>query len=210
MKLYHFPLSPNSRKVIAVLHHLNLACDLEIVNLGAGKQLDPAFVRMNPNHMIPVLVDGDFVLWESNAILQYLCTKMADNTLWPLADHKKQADISRWLFWQNAHFGSACGIFVFENLLKNALKLGEPDAAELAKGEQRFHRFAEVLDKHLSGRQWLVGEGLTLADFAIGSWLDLAVPAGYPVQAYAEINRWYKNIEALPAWQSSAPANFPV
>ncbi len=205
MKLYHFPISPNSRKVIAVLHHLGLDCDLEIVDLGKGEQLDISFLKLNPNHMIPALVDEDFVLWESNAIMQYLCTKVPNNALWPVNNPKKQADISRWQFWQVGHFGSACGVFVFENVIKKFFNLGEPDAQELAKGEERFHRFAKVLEHHLKGRQWLVGDSVTLADFSVGSFLDLSELGGYPMQAYPEIARWYKNIEALPAWQNSAP-----
>ncbi len=206
MKLYHFPMSPNSRKVVALLHHLGLECELEAVDLGQGQQLDISFLKLNPNHMIPTLVDGDFVLWESNAIMQYLCSKKPGNALWPANDAQKQADISRWQFWQVGHFGSACGIFVFERVIKKFFNLGEPDAQELKKGEEKFHRFAKVLEHHLKGRQWLVGDSLTLADLSVGSFLDLREPAGYPIEGYPEIIRWYGQIEALPAWQSSAPA----
>ncbi|MDD2723324.1 MAG: glutathione S-transferase family protein [Methylovulum sp.] len=207
MKLYYFPLSPNSRRVIAVLHQLNLACELQAVDLIKGEQLQAEFLNLNPNHMIPTLVDGDFVLWESNAIMQYLCSKVPDNSLLP-ADPKLHADVSRWQFWQTAHFGRACGVFIFENILKGALNLGEPDAQELAKGADSFHRFAKILEDHLTGRKWLVGETFTLADFSVGSFLDLAQMAHYPLDGYVEISRWYKAIEQIPAWQSSAPAKF--
>lgn len=209
MKLYHYPISPNSRKVIAVLHHLTLDCEYEVVDLSKREQMQPEFRALNPNHMIPTLVDGAFILWESNAIMQYLCTKVADNALWPLHDYRTQADISRWLFWQSGHFGNACSIFVFERLVKKTFNLGlEPDLQELAKAEERFHRFAKVLERHLKGREWLVGEAVTLADLSVGSFLDLAEMAEYPIGPYKEIKRWYCNIEALPIWQSSAPANF--
>lgn len=205
MKLYHFPISPNSRRVVAVLHHLDLNCELVAVDLSKGEQMTPDFLRLNPNHMIPTLVDGDFVLWESNAIMQYLCSKVPDNSLWP-SNPVTQADISRWQFWQAAHFGSACGIMIFERLIKKLRNMGEPDLQEIAKGEERFHRFAQVLDAHLKGREWLVGDSVTLADFSVGSFLDLAEMAQYPMTPYVEITRWYRNIEQLPAWQSSAPA----
>jgi len=205
MKLYHFPISPNSRRVIAVLHHLGLACDLHALDLVKGEHLQADFLALNPNHMIPTLVDGDFVLWESNAIMQYLCSKVPDNSLLP-ADPKVHADITRWQFWQTAHFGRACGVFIFENILRNALNLGEPDAQELAKATENFHRFAKVLDGHLAGRAWLVGDTFTLADFSIASFLELTALAKYPVEGYTEIARWYSTIEQIPAWQSSAPA----
>lgn len=207
MKLHHFPISPNSRRVVAVLHHLGLECELHAVNLVKGEQMQPEFLHLNPNHMIPTLVDGDFVLWESNAIMQYLCSKVPDNSLLP-ADPKTHADIVRWQFWQVAHFGRACGVFIFEHILKNALNLGGPDAQELAKATESFHRFAKVLEGHLTGREWLVGDTFTLADFSVASLLDLAALAHYPIAGYAEILRWYNAIEQIPAWQSSAPGNF--
>ncbi|CAG7856239.1 glutathione S-transferase [biofilm metagenome] len=203
MKLYHFPLSPNSRKVVAVLHHLKLDCDLEQVDLGKGAQLSAEFLKLNPNHMIPTLVDGDFVLWESNAILQYLCSKVPGNTLFP-PNPRSQADINRWLFWQSSHFGSACGLMVFEHVIKKVFMQQDAEMAEVAKGEERFHRFADVLEKHLESRDWLVGNELTLADFSVASFLALAEMAHYPMSPYVEVKRWYQSIEKLPAWQSSA------
>ncbi|NOT86245.1 MAG: glutathione S-transferase family protein [Methylococcaceae bacterium] len=203
MKLYHFPISPNSRRVVAVLHHLKLECELQALDLSKGEQLQPDFLKLNPNHMIPTLVDNDFALWESNAIMQYLCSKVPGNSLWP-ADPKVQADISRWQFWQVGHFGSACGVFVFERVIKSAFNMGAANEQEIAKGEERFHRFAKVLEQHLSGREWLVGTAVTLADYSVGSWLALAGPAQYPMDGYPEIQRWYRNIEQLPAWKSSA------
>ncbi len=207
MKLYHFPISPNSRRVVATLHHLGLDCELQAVDLSKRAQLQPEFVQINPNHMIPTLVDGDFVLWESNAIMQYLCSKVPDNSLLP-ADPIGRADVNRWQFWQTGHFGSACGVFIFENLIKPVFSQAEPDLQEIAKGEERFHRFAKVLDDHLKGRDWLVGDDVTLADFSVGSYLDLTSMAKYPVEPYLEIQRWYAGIEKLAAWQSSAPQKF--
>lgn len=206
MKLYQLPLSPNARKVVAVLHHLQLDCELETVDLSKGEQMHPDFLKLNPNHMIPTLVDGDYVLWESNAIMQYLCSKVPNNNLWP-TDPRTQADISRWQFWQSAHWGSACGIMVFERVIKKFFMAVEADLQEVAKGEERFHRFAEVLEGHLKGRDWLVGDSVTLADFSVGSWLGLAEMAQYPMAPYQEIARWYGNIQQLPAWKSSAPSS---
>lgn len=204
MKLYEFPMSPNSRRVVAVLHHLRLDCERQVVDLSKGEQMSEEFLSLNPNHMIPTLVDVDFVLWEANAIMQYLCSKVSGNALFP-ADPKVQADINRWLFWQTAHFGSACGVMIFEHVIKKFFMKQEADLQEVAKGEERFHRFAQVLEGHLKGRDWLVGHSVTLADLAVGSFLDLAEIAQYPMTSYVEIPRWYDNIQQLPAWLSSAP-----
>jgi glutathione S-transferase len=204
MKLYEFPISPNSRRVVAVLHHLQLDCEREVVDLSKGDQLSPDFLKLNPNHMIPTLVDDDFVLWESNAIMQYLCTKAPSNTLYP-DGARVRADINRWQFWQAGHWGSACGVMIFEHVVKKFFMQAEPDLQEVTKGEERFHRFAQVLESHLKGRDWLVGNSLTLADLSVGSFLDLAELAKYPMSPYVEITRWYGNIQQLPAWKSSAP-----
>ncbi|NOU21346.1 MAG: glutathione S-transferase family protein [Methyloglobulus sp.] len=204
MKLYHFPISPNSRRVVAVLHHLQLDCEMHVVDLSKGEQMQADFLKLNPNHMIPTLVDGDFVLWEANAIMQYLCSKVPNNDLWP-ANARVQADICRWQFWQTGHFGSACSVFIFERVVKKLFMSADPDLQEIAKGEERFHRFAQVLEQHLKGREWLVGDAMTLADLSVGSFLELAELAQYPMTPYTEIPRWYHNIEQLPAWKSSAP-----
>lgn len=204
MKVYHFPPSPNSRRVLAVIYHLGLEAELELVDLPKGEQMREAFLRLNPNHMIPVLEDGDFVLWESNAIMQYLTSKRPGNTLWP-SDPKVQANISRWQCWQLGHWGAACGILIYERLVKKMFDLGPPDPAEIAKAEERFHRFADVLNRYLEGRTWLVGDSVTLADFSVGSLLDLTDAAKYPIEPYGEIQRWYTGLQVLNAWKRSAP-----
>ncbi len=207
MKIYHFPYSPNSRRVLAVAFHLALDPELIKVDLGQGEQMHPEFLTLNPNHAIPVLVEGDFVLWESVAIMQYLANQVPSNTLWPV-EPKAQADVSRWLCWSLAHWGPACGFFIFERLVKNMRQLGDPDPVELKKGEERMARYAPVLNDYLKGREWLCGGTVTLADYTLGSYLELAEAAQYPLTPYAEIWRWYRNLESLPEWQQSAPKNF--
>src|SRR5262249_44646614 len=74
VKLYHFPSSPNCLKVRAVAYELGLELELATVNIFRGESRSPAFEALNPNGLVPVLIDGDFVLWESNAILTYLAS----------------------------------------------------------------------------------------------------------------------------------------
>ena len=119
MKLYGFPPSPNTRKVQAVAAHLDIPLELEFVNLAKGEARTTEFLLINPGGRTPVLVDGDFTLWESNAIMQYLGSKKK-NTLWP-ADARARADIARWQFWQVAHWHQGCGTFLWENMVKKML-----------------------------------------------------------------------------------------
>ena len=99
MKLYFHPKSPNATAVLAVSYELGIALDLQEVNLPGGEQRQPAFLKINPNGKLPALQDGDFVLWESGAIIQYLAAQKPGNSLWP-ADNRVRADITRWQLWR--------------------------------------------------------------------------------------------------------------
>jgi len=134
MKLYGFPPSPNTWQIRALADYLGVPLEFELVDLTKGGSRTPAFLAINPTGRTPALVDGDFKLWESNAILQYIAGKSA-NSLWPSDDAKKRADIARWQFWQLAHWGAeACQPLTFQRLVKKILNLGPPDEAAIAKG----------------------------------------------------------------------------
>ncbi len=203
MKLYYFPPSSNVRKVRAIALQLNLSLELVLVNLPEGEQHQPEFLAMNPTGRIPVLQDGDFVLWESNAIMQYLASQVP-TSLWP-EDAKLRADISRWQCWQLAHWSQGCQPINFERVVKPALQLGEPDAQVIDQALLTFHREAELLNHHLSQHDYLVNEQLTLADFSVASELTYAVVAELPLERYPAIQAWLVRLNALPAWQQTVP-----
>ncbi len=202
MKLHVAPPSPRAFKVLALANHLGLDYQLVPVDLRKGEQMRPEFAALNPNKKMPVLEDDGFVLWESNAILQYLASKKPESGLMP-TDLRGRADVSRWQFWELAHWDPACAPFVFERVVKKIFGLGEADPSELAKGEQNFHRFAEVLNGNLKGRRFVTGNNLTVADFSIGAWLNLTEWAKYPLDAYNDIKRWHATLAELPAWRKS-------
>jgi glutathione S-transferase len=205
MKLYGFPPSPNTWKVRAVAAHLGVPLDFELVDLSKGEQQKAEFLALNPTGRAPVLVDGDFRLWESNAIMQYLAAR-APNRLWP-DDAPSRADIMRWQSWELAHWGKdACQPLIFERLVKRFLNLGAPDAAVVAKGTDAFNREARVLDAHLAKQSCLVGDDVTLADFSVAAPLFYAKEAELPLASYAHVRDWFARISALPAWRDTAPA----
>jgi glutathione S-transferase len=211
IELYVFPPSPRAFKVMAVANHLGLDYTLRMVDLRKGDQKAPQYAALNPNMRMPTLRDGDFVLWESNAINQYLALRRPESGLFP-ADERARLDVTRWQCWELAHWDPACAVFAFEYVAKPlVLGIKEPDQAALAKGTEAFHRAAKVLDGHLAGRNFVSGDALTLADFSLGSALNLAEMAHYPIEPYGEIKRWYATLAALPAWkktlaQSALPA----
>jgi glutathione S-transferase len=206
MQLYLFPPSSRSLAVVALKNHLALDFELTPIDLGRGDQRAPGYAALNPNRKVPSLEDDGFVLWEANAILFHLASKRPERGLWP-ADLRGQADVLRWLAWESAHWDAeSIGIVLFEKSSKLVLDLGAPDPAFVARGEENFARFASVLDDHLKGKPWVIGERLTIADFSLGALVPTAGRLGLPVERFREIGRWYESLSALPAWRDAALA----
>ena len=203
MKLYHHPYSSNARKAVmaAKLLDIDLAC--ELVDLASGAQRKPEFLKLNPNGMVPVLVDGDFVLWESNAIITYLADSKPGNTLYP-SERKARANVDRWLFWAANHWGPAISILSFENMLKKMHGLGDPDPAQIERGETFFKKFAGVLDAHLAANPWVAGETMTLADISIAAPLMYTEMSKLPVEGFDHVKAWFERVQALDAWKQTA------
>jgi glutathione S-transferase len=203
IELFVFPPSPRAFKVLAVANHLGIDYALRFIDLRKGDQKSAPYAALNPNLRMPTLKDGDFVLWESNAIGQYLAAKKPESGLMP-KDEQARFDVMRWQFWDLAHWDPACAVFAFEYVAKPlVLGIKEPDMAAVAKGTEMFHRVAKVLEGQLKGRNYVTGDTLTLADFSLGSVMTLAEMAHFPVEPYGEIKRWYAGLRALPAWQKT-------
>jgi glutathione S-transferase len=203
VELYYFPPSTRALAIVALKNHLALDCEFNPIDLGRGDQLTPEYLALNPNRKMPTLADGEFVLWESNAILFYMATKRPESGLWP-SEVRGQADVLRWLAWESAHWDAeSCGMVAFEKASKAVLGLGEPDPAFIARGEHNFARFAAVLNDHLKDRAWLIRDQLTVADFSIGAFVPSAVRLGLPVARFSEISRWYEGLAALPSWRDA-------
>jgi glutathione S-transferase len=203
IELYVFPPSPRAFKVMALANHLGLDAAIRMIDLTKGEQKTPQYAALNPNMRMPTLKDGDVVVWESNAILQYLASKKPDSRLLP-RDERGRLDVTRWQFWDLAHWDPHCAVFLFEHIIKPlVIKAGEPDPAALAKGAELFHRSAIVLDAQLKGKPWVTGDTLTIADFSLGAPLNYAEMAHFPLDSYGEIRRWFAALAALPAWQKT-------
>ncbi len=202
MKLYYVPGSPNCRKVHAVINHLGIDVDFEYLDFLAGDLKKPEFLALNPNAMVPVLVDGDLRLTESNAIMQYLADD-ADNTLFP-KDPKLRADVVRWQCWELAHYNKALGVASFELVIKPNFFNQDANQALVDWGRSELQRFAPVLDSALQGREWLVGNTLTLADYSVAHTEMFADAVGFDWNPYANILAWYERMRAIPHWASTA------
>lgn len=205
MQLYHHPFSANSRRALMTALHLGLAVEVLPLDFTKGEHVQPDYLRLNPNHRVPVLIDGDYVLWESYAIMQYLADREEGRDLYPL-EPRARCDINRWLFWCSQHFQPAVSILNVEHAVKPMMGWGPADPAQVALGEKLFAEFAAVLDAHLAGREWICGQALSLADLAIAAALGLAGSACLPLAPYKEIARWLARIEQLDAWRQTVVA----
>ena len=202
MRLYQHPMSANSRAATLAALLLEAPVELVFVDLAKGEQRLPAYLKLNPNHRVPVLEDGDFHLWESRAIMQYLADKTPGQALYP-TEARARADVNRWLFWCGQHFAPSISIFFWENVVKPMIGRGAPDPEELKRGEPLFNEFAAVLDQHLTDRRWISGNSLTLADLSVAVAWACAAPGKAPVAWYANIQKWFMRIQELEVWQQT-------
>ena len=206
MKLYYSPLSANSLKVRVAAALLNIPLELVNVELPKGEQRLPEYLAINPMGKVPVLLDGDFVLPESAAIMIYLAESKPGNTLYP-AERRARAEVNRWLFWAANHWAPAIGALAFEKVLKPRFFHGEPDASQIKRQEDSIQGFAKVLNEHLAKHQWVAGNTLTLADIAIAAAFASLVQL--PIESWPHIASWFNRIRALPAWQAAEPPKMP-
>ena len=199
MKLYNADLSPNALRVRAVICELGLDVEIVDVNLGDTNEKVATLLPYNPNTKVPVLVDGDFVLWESRAINAYL----ADGSpLYP-ADPRRRAIIDQWNYWGAVHLGPALQGLAFERFMKPRFGMGSPNEAAVALQAAELARFLPVLDGALAGRDWIAGE-LSTADFAIAATLVYRDPAGIDCSAAPGVLAWLGRLEARPSWRRAA------
>src|SRR5689334_20675183 len=208
VKLYAFPPSPRSFKVLWAAHQLGIDYELQLVDLSKGAQRAPGHVALNPNARAPVLQDGEFVLWESNAIVEYLASLKPDSGILP-QQARARLNITKWMYWESAHWDPACSIFAFENVVKAIFGMGEVDAREIQRGNQLFERTAKVLDSELQKYRYVAGDRFTAADISVGAFMSISDAAQLPLEAFAGIRRWAEDIRALPSWQKTAAMQRP-
>lgn len=203
IKLHVFPLSPRGFKVLFAANHLEIDYQMAFVDFTKQDQKTPSFTALNPNQRMPVLEDDGFVLWESNAIVQYLASLRPQSGVLP-ADLKARMTAVKWQFWETAHFDPACAIFMFERVVKPLFGRGEASKSELDRGEELMARLCPVLDAALQKTRYVAGDTLTVADISLGATLVSADQAKMPVEPYRGIQRWRTELAALPGWIKAA------
>jgi glutathione S-transferase len=202
MQLHADPITVNCRKVLAGLDLIGAPFELVHVDYFKGQQKEPAYVAVNPNASLPALVDGDFVLWESNAILQYAADKVANHSAYP-TDLKTRSDVNRWLLWESSSWFPSCYVYLVENCVKPLLG-GQADPAVLAAQDAQFHKLAAILDARLATHAWVCGDHPTIADIALAAPMHLHGWQQLPLEPHANLLRWLtERVETLPCWKKT-------
>jgi glutathione S-transferase len=169
MKLYGFPPT-RSLRVLWMLRELGIDFDFVDVSLMTGENRGPEFLALNPAAKVPVLVDGDFVLTESVAIVLYLAEKYADKGLLP-AELEARAQVHRWLLFTATELEQPLWrIARHTTLYPKEKRL--PGEVPIAR--QDFQDMAVVMEEHMAGREFLVSDRVTVADFVAAYTLDWA------------------------------------
>jgi glutathione S-transferase len=194
MKLYQLPLSPNCQKVIALAHEVGTELELVRLDLFKGEARTPAMLAKNPNGKVPILEDGDFVLWESTAMLAYIATKAGRTELAPTT-LRERAEVDRWTSWQGAHFSPAIRKVAFERIVKKLAGLGAPDEATVKAGIEEFATVAGVLEQSLGTKEYVCGR-LTIADFALVPSAALTASCGLDFSPYPKATAWLERMTA--------------
>ena len=189
MKLYTFPASPNSLRVTAVAYQAGIPLEIVRVDLTKGEHMSPDFIRLNPNHKIPTLTDGEFVLWESNSICRYLATTHERFDLLP-AQPRSRAHVEQWMDWMATELNGAWR-YAFMALVRRHPDYTEARAIDASIAN--WNRHMAMLDAQLQRTgAYVAGAAFTLADIALGlathRWFmtPLQRPALPAVEAYYE------------------------
>lgn len=191
MKLYNFPLSGHAHRAHLFVSLLGLPCEVIDVDLASGAHKTPEFLALNPFGQVPVLDDDGTVVPDSNAILVYLAKK-SGRTEWLPEDAVGAAAVQRWL-------SVAAGELAYGPA---AARLITVFGAKFNPDEviARAHMLLARIEAHLAGRDWLVGQGPTIADVALYSYIAGAPEGNVDLSGYIGVNALLRRIEALPGF----------
>lgn len=197
LKLYGQYMS-RAQRCLWTLEELGVPYEHVKTNQGAGESRTPEFLKINPNGHVPVLTDGDFILWESMAIAMYLARKFGHGSLWP-ASVEDEGRVMQWALWASLEME----IYVVNYLRHAMLYPPEKRRPELAEEALKvLPAPLKVLNDSLAGKDYLVGNRFGVADINVSTVLLLAdVYKQLGVDQYPNVMAWLNRVAARPAWQ---------
>jgi glutathione S-transferase len=203
MKLYFHPASTTCRPIMLFAAENGITLDTELVDLFTGAQYQPKYEAVNPNHLVPVLQDGDFRLTESSAILKYIADK-AGSPLYP-KDLRERARVNERMDWVNTQLcrDLAYGLVYPQILPNHKRRSDEAQDATVQWGKERTQGWLKILDEHILGAKnaYLCGDAMTIADYFASSFVALAEVTGSDFAAYPNVRRWLGRMKSLKNWK---------
>jgi glutathione S-transferase len=196
LKVWGRKNSANVQKAMWAIGELALAHERIDIAGAFGRNHEPAYLRLNPNGLVPTLEDGDLVLWESNTIVRYLASLHGQGTLEP-ADPKARAQASQWMDWQLSVLGPAIHA-TFWGLVRTPPE--KRDLAAIADSKTKTTAAIEILDAQLAKTAYVAGDAFSMGDIPVGIF-------GYRFHALVterpplpHFERWFAAISARPAF----------
>jgi len=195
IKLYCFGESGNAYKAALALELSGLDWEPVYVDFFGGETRGPEYRQINPMGEAPVMVDGDLTLSQSGAIQQYVARKSGK---FGGATPEEELEVMRWQFWDNHKMSSPAGMTRF---LMNFIPEDKRPGDVIAFNQGRLKSAYKTLEAELSDKDWLVGDGPTLADLSCCGYLFYPEPFGFDRADWPKINAWLDRIAALPGWK---------
>lgn len=191
--------SANVQKVLWLCEEIGLAYGREDVGGPFGGTDTEEYIALNPNRLVPTIVDDGFVLWESNACVQYLASIHAAGTWWP-SDAAIRGNAQRWMDFALGTLAPAHAP-VFHGLIRTPPD--QQDAAAIAAGRDDYSAQVAILDRYLGASEYLAGPDITMADISpapfVFRWFNLPIER----EDYPNLKRWYDAIAARPAYRKA-------
>ena len=199
MRIYGDPGSGSLRRVTTAAKIMGVELERVFVDLFKGESQTDAFKsRLNPHGLTPVLEDGDFILYEAAAINLYLANKV-NSPLLGTTD-KERSQVLQWMFWSGEQWRTYTVTIFDERIGKTVMNLPKSESL-IAFAEGKIRSAAKVLDKHLEGRAFMVGNALTLADLDVAAPFSQVDRARFPIKEFPNLVAWHDNLlRSYPAW----------
>ncbi|WP_371169219.1 glutathione S-transferase family protein [Aliiroseovarius sp. 2305UL8-7] len=195
IKLYCFGESGNAYKAALTLELSELAWEPIFVDFFNGETRTPEFRELNPMGEVPVMIDGDITLSQSGVIQDYVSSKSGKLGGRSAAERR---EILRWQFWDNHKLSSPAGMTRF---LVNFLPEDKRPQEAIAFTQGRLNTAYKTLESELTGRNWLVGDAITIADISCCSYLFYTEPFGFDRAEWPAIDAWLTRISETPGWK---------
>ena len=186
--------SGNCYKIRLTAAHVGIELERKNYDIMHGETRSPEFLRdVNANGRIPVLQDGERFLTESNAICFYLAN---GSKLIPDA-HFDQADMLRWMFWEQYNHEPNIATLRFWLRLVGIEALNDAQRMQITGKRENGLYALDLMDKHLEGRRWFVADQFSVADICLFAYTHVADEADFDIEAYPEVIRWMERIMTL-------------